>query len=1287
VALKGYAIGQIDPSGAGIHLMWAGPGDWPWAPSGWTIQRRSWQPTDDMLVCETVAAQALALLRYVRVQLLQAGVLTFVSVPPSGPDGHVETTGAGFVLPPRDVYRLRLNPAVRAVRLNVTAQAFLACAVQAGKVVATQVGTTATGQLWFATGEIDEIVVTAVDMTAFEICRLVPGPAQDENDWSTRGVTLVQNLRLPIAEADPGLASLADELAAARARLLPGETLDQADFVRAMAPLRVIVQGAGRDGAKAAPGDLALLMTTAVDARPQELRAVSMIQALALNPRWRRILGMAWFDTNGLTPGSVYEYRVIGDFPRRDLEGRRYDFRTVPSATSLPERFCLGDTAVTLAQPAVVALADGISPGNLTIATRRGIALDSIAPAAGWTAFAALSGWAAVFDLPYPVSVIDIELANGGANPSIEIGVAIGAASTLTSVAGLAWSERLRIGNVGQIGQVALRGTGLLTGLRISSTDDVNDTVPAIASIPAITFTDAPRAAPPVTVGIANLQRPSEPPTTTDDPQPVPARHALGFEVAWLPAPPAGLTSWPMFPLLPPPLDAFAHQIEHREAATEADVGAASYAPVLPGDNWVFATRAMAPRDTSPLHGADLMALFPETAPPPVGVEMSWRDVFNLLVDDAHGEPARVAHPGTFHQYRVRAVDAVGRPGTAWTESAVLRLEKHYPPPLPPGPTRPPPEGAPRPPGPSGVQARLLVPGDDGMTADEQNLLGTSQDAIVVEWGWSDDQRAIDPTTAEFRVYTGPRRDLIPGQVTSSTPLGAGPGMHDVLLDLEQEVRADAAAGSFLISGGYPFFIDTHAAGRTAVPATVSALVPRTPPVAPIIGPTALRLRYTPDMTRPPGWTRVAVKTIADIEPGAIDDWKRYRVVLRDVMGLSPTTPEKTIWVGVSAADAEAYVPDQLDGPNPRPGNESALATVTVRGRYRLQPSLTPPVDLVPVPRIGTPEPANRPVSVTLDLTSYLPAGFLTAGELVRVERADGDELAGALEIDANGGVVASVVEPAAPTDTAVPLTFPAPVTAAVTQAITQALTTSAPLDDRYVVYLANLHPYRDRLFTTVNQNPVPLGSLADLLPPRAGRWVYRFRRAHPSGVVSAEGLVARVVVRVPSLAAGAAPDVLSRTDDDQLHGLLRLRVPPDPQVTHVLVFAQVGGAKAATVRTTSAAPEPVLLRVPNPSPALAPEQRIKLRLGGDLLTPFAKAVGDPELVAETADAGSAKLLSVAVVPAIAGTAPLLWRLGGVTATPADRVRVWACTLSADGVPSGLAGPFGVGVPIAAGGP
>ena len=44
-----------------------------------------------------------------------------------------------------------------------------------------------------------------------------------------------------------------------------------------------------------------------------------------------------------------------------------------------------------------------------------------------------------------------------------------------------------------------------------------------------------------------------------------------------------------------------------------------------------------------------------------------------------------------------------------------------------------------------GVQVRVLVRDASDLTADERTLLGASDNAIVLRWGWHAEQRAQDP--------------------------------------------------------------------------------------------------------------------------------------------------------------------------------------------------------------------------------------------------------------------------------------------------------------------------------------------------------------------------------------------------------------------------------------------------------------------------------------------------------------------------------------------------------------
>jgi hypothetical protein len=144
-------------------------------------------------------------------------------------------------------------------------------------------------------------------------------------------------------------------------------------------------------------------------------------------------------------------------------------------------------------------------------------------------------------------------------------------------------------------------------------------------------------------------------------------------------------------------------------------------------------------------------------------------------------------------------------------------------------------------------------------------------------------------------------------------------------------------------------------------------------------------------------------------------------------------------------------------------------------------------------------------------------------------------------------------------------------------------------------------------------------------------------------------------VVRVPSMTSGPVPTHAPREPADPPE-LLRLRVAPDPTVTHVLTFHQV------TPNGTPPGGEAVITRVPN-LPGVYPAGIGARTANGTLLTPEAKALADADV---EVDADGFRTVRVPV-----------------SAGPSERVLVWACSLTRDGVPSALAGPFGVVMPPA----
>jgi hypothetical protein len=206
----------------------------------------------------------------------------------------------------------------------------------------------------------------------------------------------------------------------------------------------------------------------------------------------------------------------------------------------------------------------------------------------------------------------------------------------------------------------------------------------------------------------------------------------------------------------------------------------------------------------------------------------------------------------------------------------------------------------------------------------------------------------------------------------------------------------------------------------------------------------------------------------------------------------------------------------------------------------------------------------------------------------------------------------------------------------------------SDKLEDRLAVAIAARHPYADRIFQYASPTSIPFGPFDETLPPTEERYLYRFRRADSIQRLSSNAALVNAVVRVPSLAPGPAPQRAPGLTGDPATRL-RLRIPPDPRLTHVLKFqhavisGQVGEAE--------------LLRVPN-RPDLAPGAAVRLRLrDGTIIIPTVQALGP--------------------LPAD----PRGWPVSVDASGSPGPVNVWVSTLTADGVPSPPGGPWRVVIP------
>jgi hypothetical protein len=1206
-----HGIAQVSPEATGFHLAWCGPPSWIYAPAGFTVQRRRAERLEARQ-CERLDAGAIAALRVAREQLLSFGVLTLRDgrwlqplVPPAAPP-------AGPT--PAEFFRIDLDRPRRLARISITAKLSFAVALCAGRVVA--IGTLHEGGSALhvlRAARIDTLIAVALAPDLLQVCVDAGGVGADD-DWADVPA-IVKQLTLPLRELMPALGSDADELAEARQRLRPGEGIGDEEFARLAAAVRPGVRAAGRPR----PSELALLLReNADDEDDDEARALDPLRLMLAHPTWRRALGFGWFDDDpALVPGETYEYRISAHYPAEDLADANAGFAAIPSGTLLPTDFSLRGLRFRVPKPVAVALAPGTPTDPLVRVTRRGIALDPRRESFWLTP--ALDGWSLVVDFPAPVDAVVLELAPGH-DLVFAAGAPIGPFAATQPVPG---GTRPRLVFATPVAQLRLRGTGFLHAVRPSTSG--TDPRETAVVLPPLQLVDTPLPAPPLAAFATNLQSPVPAPTGPMPAAEVPARHALGFTVAWQPAPAFGATAWPADLEAAPPLDATIFQVERRIEPL------GDWQPVLGDENWTLGDRDAAERDLQLGPGCDLSLAFPESASQPGGASLVLR-----LVDDIAADDPGAPQPGQFVRYRVRTIDAIGRTSPAWTETAPVRLEKHLPPPLPVGP-----EALPGPL--AGVQVRVLVRDAPDLAPAEASLLGTDDHAIVLRWGWHAEQRQQDPLAREFRLYAGPPMDGVSGTVVSVATLATGRvTQYEVQLVLDRPVRADAAKG-LRLEAGHPFYVRSHTAGTTVTMRVETRLRRLGAAPVPALGPVRLNLSLAADRSRPSAWgPRVAVLPIGDDTA--------YEFVLRGRLALSPDHPADALWLGISSADDQAYVDDALAPLDNRPGNESAIVPLLASGRYAGRPQLEVPPPLAAVPQLRTPEPGDRPLHFPLDLTAFLPSQALS-GHRVRHERVSAGALLAACRATDDDRVIGLPVDPrAGEADGEIAIPHPAD-RAALVAALRSGR--SPQVDDRFLVYLAGHHPYRDRLFVAAHEDARPPGVFAETLPAAPDRWVYRVRSVDAAGHVSAGAATAAVVVRVPSLQAGPIPARGPRRPTDPPHAV-RVSVAPDGSVTHLLLFhapsVGVGAVDSSEIH-----------RVPNRTDLL-PEGGLWLREpGGDLLSPTAHPLDDP-----------------AVVVGPDGTRELLVDVPG---GPGARTRIWLATLTRDGIPSAVAGPYTVFLP------
>ena len=1192
----------------------------PLARGGYEIRRRLHREIKTTSTCARFDAPRLARLSALGVMPDELGVMLMHTWRPDLP-----TTLSGAPVSEAEnlawsVFSQELTTAAPRITIACTARTAFAIAVSAGKSVA-YADVPATGTAALTAANIDTVVIYARQPTSLSVCtRQSADPTADRAAWDDATV-IASGLTLPLHETDPTLATTSQELAKARARLVGAETLTDQDAAHLAAALRL---GAATQLGR--PCDRVLLDRIDTDVAVPGDGLSSRIAFDTLDPRLRRVCGFGFADTTAVV-GQPTTTGCLVSFDPADLVDAIYDVHQIASGTALPSTFRIRDVTLRFGAPTTVAL-DPAAPSALTRLSRRGLTIGPGRPIDGF-----VSWWSpdlsCVIDLPYAVKRVVFDVA-----PAHDLSCFGTSSSHPTGTPSTIPAGSAAMTFPAPVDQLRLFGTGTLYALRLpqpaTTAGELN------CACGPVQLAALPLPAPPLSVLAVNLQ--SEPTILhgdIDEQTTLAERPQPGFRVEWVPATLGGGATWPNNLAADPPTDALAYLVEHRRVYPNATTD--PWEPIQAGDNLTFGSWPSSAGAPTPGYGVDLDVAFPLHRQRLAGapVMMSVTDVAPT------DEPPRAPAPlGSTHQYRIAAMDVVGRLSGTWTESPIARLEKHIPPPPPVGPA---PEPTlvgipPRLSGPAGVQARTLLAGDPALSPADTQLLAGHQSAVVLTWGWRAAERELDPTTTEFRVYTQHR---VPTTVTGTiTAVTAAPGQWVLSLTADRELLADECAGQWITSGANAFCILSNTAGTSPQVTVAASLVH--PTTAPSTGPTGFGRPLSAAHQRPATWrSRVAVEPLTTADT--------YTHTVFDLLSVSVDAPTDQAWVGVSAADGETYVDDELPAAQPnggRPGNESSIAAVTATARYHGRPNFSIPPPLGDVPELVTDEPTGRSLAVALDAAALL-GGAVANNASLALDRCPLDAVLAVTSLSgtdvtlrrADGSHL--VVAFANPADE---------------NAVRDALASANPerIASRYILYLLGHFDRPGELFTRTDAALAPAAALTDQLPPKPGRYFYRVRLADASGAVSVGGAILPTVVRVPSTMPMPTP---SRRGAAVTGSALSIdiAIEPDPELAWALMFCWVGDPYTVP-------PDPSgvqLLRMPNRRD-LYPGAGIRLRLADGIVLAPATTTGVAGAVTD-AD-GFLRLPMTAALPA---------------ATPGQlrQVQYWCYALSRDGIPSRALGP------------
>ncbi|MEM9549682.1 MAG: hypothetical protein AAGA05_00820, partial [Pseudomonadota bacterium] len=1003
-----------------------------------------------------------------------------------------------------------------------------------------------------------------------------------ETGWED-AKTIVEGLQMPFRAVNPDVSTPDDEFTLAKTLAEP-EPIDGA--------FEDISQYA--NAALSRPFDAAAWRVSVNDPSARDSAWDStpfgLLMALgAADPAWRRALATGFLDTDGINPGDTYDYRISGLIPRADRDERRYDMHSVPRGTQMPSHFRFGQVQVYVDTPPMVEAEEATSTG--LIALRHLIRFKRLR-------------------IMLPLARSRIVIDGSSSDP-----LSVTALNAGSAVAGFSTSldQRTELDFGVPVDEVILEGEGAFVALVTMPIDpglDPNELVEIERTIYGVTFDTTNPPAAPKAVTADNLGSAARANRRGH-------RDAhRGFEISWE-APddldPALRPWWPRDAGSAPPSEVSGYLLQRQWVGQSLAANAETNGQHVASRNSDPVSEALRP-------GADICAAFPPADRPGLASDAIHRaiEVFEDETGPDYGDEVT---------YQVQSVDVLGRV-SAPAVAAPAQLQKHTRPPAPSGPPEPSagtfPNDLPLLSQPNGVQIRLLQGNDPDLTAAERARVDAEGELVVLRWGWGREERELDPYVREFRVYerTG-RLIAIEGEVTAApTPLPDG--SYSVPCTLSQAVNAGELAGQRLLLGD-AFVIRAHGTGRT--PSLTVA------PVSEGVAQAPARVSFSTMRTTgaegdPTYWdTRVRVVP-RGADPTNAAEVEVYEVALPVAwIAVSPGSPRQYRSFGVSAADAESYIPDRRAAveSTPRPGNEGPVSGSEILARHRGRPSLAI-ADLADVTSITARRASADEVAVSFTPAAVVPAGADLRPRM-RLERAPVSAILPRIL------VTDSTIALRSRDGTETPWTLSPEDQTALREG-----DAARALPDRFIAAAAAILADFDRDFLTVG--PVdPNVAHEDFLPNTPGRWLYRLRALDEAGKVSAEAQVLAAMVRVPAPRRGTLPELISLSiDRDAATATVRIHDRSD------------GNAQVFAIHSNDT-------RV-----AVARADLATIRNRPDL---------DPTVAIVVRDDRGTRLSLTPVAPGSDGFADL-----DFPAPEGSHVHIWALSVSSDGVPSRLIGPL-----------